>query len=65
MHPCRLAINYLAVIMPHGQEWRDIRKAYRNHFGLAEYRGIELKAAHTLLRNLLTAPEDFMSHFRT
>ncbi|VDB95386.1 unnamed protein product [Peniophora sp. CBMAI 1063] len=59
-----MGLDWLAAIMPYGNDWRDMRRAYHMNFGVVEHRGAETKAARALLRDLLAAPADFAAHCR-
>ncbi|KZV72303.1 cytochrome P450 [Peniophora sp. CONT] len=59
-----MGLDWLAAIMPYGNDWRDMRRAYHMNFGVAEHRSAETKSARALLRDLLATPDDFMAHCR-
>jgi hypothetical protein len=53
--------------IPYGQKWRDVRKAFHAYFHLEaakKYEPLEMLSVHSLLRNLLETPGDFLQHTR-
>ena len=59
-----MGLDWLAAIMPYGNDWRDMRRAYHMNFGVVEHRSTETKYARALLRDLLATPADFLPHCR-
>jgi cytochrome P450 len=52
---------------PYGPTWRHLRRAFHINFlptQLEEFRPVEQRAAHGLLRNLLDSPDKFSQHLR-
>ena len=64
MHSNSMGLDWLAAIMPYGNDWRDMRRAYHMNFGVVEHRSAETKYARALLRDLLATPADFLAHCR-
>ncbi|KAF8263059.1 cytochrome P450 [Lactarius quietus] len=61
----KLDFNFGAA--PYGPVWRHSRREFQANLGpatLDAYRPLEQQAAHRLLRNLLSSPENFMQHIR-
>jgi hypothetical protein len=59
-----LGFDWLAMFMPFGQQWSEMRAAFQSYLRPSEYRNVETKAAHNLLRMMKAVPEDFIQHFR-
>ena len=51
----------------YGDRWRDMRRAFHQDFNnesVKQFRDIETKACHELLRRLSSRPEHFMEDVR-
>ncbi|KAI0060062.1 cytochrome P450 [Artomyces pyxidatus] len=62
-----LKVDWIMGFQPYGQMWRTYRKAIHEHFNIAavqQYKPLQLKCTHQLLRTLLDSPEGFMDHIR-
>ncbi|KAI0318406.1 CyP450 monooxygenase [Amylostereum chailletii] len=62
-----LHINWLLALLPYGERWRSMRRAFHTYFqpsATPTFHPLLLKAAHTVLRNLLEQPEDYHQHLR-
>ena len=60
-------MNYAFGFARYGTAWRHARREFQAHFGpeeLEAYRPLEQQAAHRLLRNLLSSPDNFLQHLR-
>lgn len=68
-HPCvyRLGLGWTLLLTPYGERLKDMRRILHHDFNydaVKQFRGIELKACHELLRRLVSRPERFMEDIR-
>ena len=64
---CRVGLDWPVIFMQPDRSFRDVRTIYQHSYGpqaIREYRQTEVKAAHILLQNLCTSPNDFFQHIR-
>ena len=60
-------MDYNLATTRYGAAWRHSRREFQANLGPAElagYRPLEQRAAHALLRNLLSSPDYFVQHLR-
>jgi cytochrome P450 len=58
-------MNFNIAAAPYGAAWRHSRREFQANLGPAEFEAylpLEKQAAHRLLRNLLSSPDNFMQH---
>lgn len=59
--------DWLFSAMPYGDRWKRHRNLFHTYFKPSDtsvYHDIQVKETHTLLRNLLSSPQDFRYHCR-
>ena len=60
-------MDYNLGLARYGTAWRHSRREFQAHLGpaeLEEYRPLEQRAVHRLLRSLLSSPDDFVQHLK-
>ena len=60
-------MDYSIALARYGTAWRHSRREFQANLGpeeLEEYRPLEKRAVHRLLRNLLSSPDYFVHHLR-
>lgn len=60
-------VDHNAGFLPYGSLWRRARREFQSNFSPADlesYQPIKQRAVHTLLRSLLSSPDNFDQHLR-
>ncbi|KAI0076590.1 cytochrome P450 [Panus rudis PR-1116 ss-1] len=62
-----VGFHWTLVFTRYGEQWRDMRRAFHQEFNqdaVKQFRDIEVKACHELLRRYVACPEMFMESIR-
>ena len=62
-----LKIDWAMGFSRYGTRWRNMRREFHRYFhptASQQYRPIEVKATHELIRRLLDTPSEFLEHIR-
>ena len=66
-YSCRMGFGWMFSSMQYGIKWRAHRRLFHRHFNptaSANYRPLQVKETGSLLKSLLTNPQDYVQHVR-